>query len=247
VAKVTVITATTGNPILKRNIESVARQTHQDITHLVMIDGPEHNTKVQNIESRLYLQDMHKVIFYTLPWPLGKDRWNGHRIYGASTYMCESDYVMYLDEDVYLEPSHIEDCIKVMEQGHDWAFSLRKIVNKDGDYLCDDDCESLGKWSSVMDPRDYFVDVNCYFLPLKLAIQVSPIWYRKAREPGVMEVDRAMCHVLRQIAPNYESTYNHTVNYTVGNSVNSVQLEFFTQGNIEMKRRYNNQLPWRKV
>lgn len=193
------------------------------------------------------MQDMHKVIFYTLPWPLGKDRWNAHRIYPMATYMCESDYVMYLDDDNTIDETHIEDCIKVMEKGYDWAFSMRKIVNKDGDFLCNDDCESLGKWSSVIDPRDYFVDVNCYFLPLKLAVSITPAWYRKFREPGQMEVDRALCHVLRQIAPNFESTYNYSVNYTVGNSQYSVQPEFFAQGNAEMLRRNNGSLPWRKL
>lgn len=246
-AKVTVVTATTGNPILKHNIESVARQTHQDVTHLVLIDGPEHNNKVNGVENKLHLQDMHNVIFHTLPWPLGKDRWNAHRIYPMATYMCESDYVMYLDDDNTIDETHIEDCIKVMEKGYDWAFSMRKIVNKDGDFLCNDDCESLGKWSSVIDPRDYFVDVNCYFLPLKLAVSITPAWYRKFREPGQMEVDRALCHVLRQIAPNFESTYNYSVNYTVGNSQYSVQPEFFAQGNAEMLRRNNGSLPWRKL
>lgn len=243
-AKVTVVTATTGNPLLSKNIESVARQTHQDIMHLLMVDGPERSHPVFSILNKMKMQDLHKVLMHTLPYPIGKDRWNAHRIYPAATYMAESEYIMYLDEDNQIEPTHIEDCIKVIESGKDWAFSFRNIVDKEGNFLCKDECESLGKWPSVLDPRDYFVDVNCYFLPIKLAVHITPAWYRKFREPGQMEVDRALCHVLRQIAPNYDTTYKHTVNYTVGNSQYSVQAGFFEQGNAEMLRRFEGKLPW---
>lgn len=245
-AKVTVVTATTGNPIVKRNIESVARQTFADIQHLLIVDGPEHTQKVVDIEHQLHINDMHNLYIHTMPHSTGKNRWNGHRIYGASTYIVDSEYIMYLDEDNVLEPTHVEDCLKVIEAGNQWAFSLRNIVDSAGTHLCRDDCESLGLWPSVMDPRDYFVDVNCYFLPVSLAIQISPVWYRKAREPGVMEVDRAMCHILRQIAPKYDSTYKYTVNYTVANNPLSVQPEFFVRGNAEMLRRFNGKLPWSK-
>jgi len=28
-----------------------------------------------------------------LPYSIGKDRWNGHRIYGAGTYIADGDYL----------------------------------------------------------------------------------------------------------------------------------------------------------
>ena len=87
--------------------------------------------------------------------------WNGHRMYGAACYLCEGDYIMFLDDDNFLDPSHVEDCLRVCES-HSWAYSLRKIVDEDGRFVCNDDCESLGKWPSVLGPKDFFVDVNCY-------------------------------------------------------------------------------------
>jgi len=247
-AKVTVITATTGNPLLSNCIESVARQTHTDIQHLVIVDGPEHFEKVNSILSKT----IHSVEAYNhlnlvkMPYSIGKDRWNGHRIYAAGTFMAEGSYVMFLDDDNAIDPTHIEDCVKTIEAGNQWTFSLRKIRDKDLNTLCMDDCESLGMWPSILDESDYFIDVNCYFLPVRLAVQVAPIWYRKFRETGQMEVDRALCHVLRQIAPKYATTYKYTVNYTVGNTQNSVQADFFNMGNEEMLRRYNGVLPWKK-
>ena len=37
--KVTIITATTGSDYLKKNLESVAKQTYKNIQHLVVVDG----------------------------------------------------------------------------------------------------------------------------------------------------------------------------------------------------------------
>lgn len=245
---VSVITATVGNPILKKNIESIRNQTYDNIQHILVIDGPDKADTCFDIlmESKFPSSDPMKETVIQLPYSIGKDRWNGHRIYGSTSYVAEGDYFIYLDEDNYLDPTHIENCIKTIEQGNDWAYSFRKIVNREGDVLCNDDCESLGKWASVLHPQDFFVDVNCYFMPKLLAVQITPVWYRKFREPGQMEIDRAICHVLRQIAPKFDSTYDYTVNYTVGNSSLSVTADFFEQGNAEMLRRYNNNLPWRK-
>jgi len=247
-AKVTVITATTGHPILPKCIESVAKQTHADVQHLLIVDGRERSEIVTEQLTGLASDADHSLGSMDqvhLPYSIGKDRWNGHRIYAAGTYMAKGQYVMYLDQDNYIDPTHIADCLKVIESGNDWAYSLRKIVNKEGDYLCHDDCESLGKWPSILDPDDYFVDVNCYFLPIKLAVHASPIWFRKTREPGQLEVDRALCRFLRQIAPKYDSTYGYTVNYTAGSSDNSVQKEFFITGNAAMLKARDGILPWK--
>lgn len=243
-AKVTVVTATTGNPLLGNNIESVARQTHSDIQHLIVVDGPEHVAKIHDME--FSVSDLRKTTFINLPYSIGKDRWNGHRIYGAGTFMAEGEFIMYLDDDNSIDDHHIEDCLKVIQAGNQWAYSMRKIRNKEGQTLCLDDCESLGKWVSVIDERDFFIDVNCYFLPIKLAAAIVPVWYRKFREPGQMEIDRAIRHILPQVAPTFDSTYDYTVNYTVGNTQNSVQAGFFEAGNAEMLRRYNGVLPWKK-
>ena len=243
---VTVITATTGNPILARNIKSVASQTHKNVQHLIIVDGPERWDSVKEILETVEVEFLHNVIVHCMPYSIGRDRWNGHRIYAAGTYIAEGQFIMYLDDDNMIHPSHISDCLKTIEAGNQWAYSFRNIVDKEGTFLFEDNCENLGKWPSVLDENDFFIDVNCYFLPLLLAVQITPVWYRKFREPGQMEIDRAISHVLRQIAPKWDTTYNYTVDYTVGNSQHSVQTTFFEKGNAEMLNRYNGELPWKK-
>jgi hypothetical protein len=240
---VTVITPTTGASYLEQAIKSVQAQTYENVQHLVVVDGAENSSKVSDILGRTGTE---KLDLITLPYSTGKDRFNGHRIYGAMTYICKGDFVCFLDEDNWLEDIHVESLMTVIATGRHWAFSLRKIVDSDGSFVCNDDCESLGLWPSCLGNSDYFVDVGCYFLPKQLALQLSPIWYRKAREPNVPEVDGAISHVLRENKIPSGTSGLYSLNYRAGNTEISVKKEFFLKGNEEMRRKYHGKLPWRK-
>jgi glycosyltransferase involved in cell wall biosynthesis len=249
--KVSVITPTTGNPFLKECIESVRNQTYKNIEHIVVVDG---KSRWQNAEPILFEAtfprgESSSDKLLVLPYPTGIDRYNGHRVYGGTTYFADGDYHIWLDDDNVLEPDHIEKLVNlVQEKNLDWAYSFRKIIDKDGKVLCLDDCESLGMWASILHPQDFFVDVNCYFVKKMVAVQMSPVWYRKFREPGQMEIDRAIAAVLMH--PNnklkFDCTRDYTVKYRVGNTGLSVQAEFFIQGNQKMLERHNGNLPWKQ-
>jgi glycosyltransferase involved in cell wall biosynthesis len=243
-SKVTVITATVGNPRLRDNLASVSAQDHEDVEHLVIVDGPERYEDVEyEIEKAGDLRSLNLV---KLPYPVGTNGWNGHRMYAAGPFLANGDFVMWLDDDNTLEPDHISSLLSVIkEKKLDWAYSFRNIVDKNGEFLCQDNCESLGKWASVMHEKDFFIDVNCYFVPTKIAIHLGPAWYRRFRQPGQPEVDRVLSATLMQNGLKFDTTYRYTVNYTVGNTKNSVQKEFFDRGNKEMLRRHPDGLPWK--
>jgi glycosyltransferase involved in cell wall biosynthesis len=246
--KVTVITPTTGNIFLGECIESVRKQTYKNVEHIVVVDGHsrwEQTSEVLNAAEFPNGTNQHICI---LPYPTGTNRYNGHRVYGAATYFADGDYHIWLDDDNALEPDHIEKLVKlVQEKQLHWAFSFRKIIDKDSNVLCLDDCESLGLWPSILHEQDYFVDVNCYFVKKEVAVAMSTVWYRKFREPGQMEIDRAIASVLMSKQNNlkFDCTRDYTVKYRVGNTGLSVQADFFLRGNEEMLRRYNNKLPWK--
>jgi hypothetical protein len=181
-----------------------------------------------------------------LPHNTGHSQYNGHRIYGAVPYLVDSDYVMFLDEDNYIDPTHVETLVKVCET-NDWAFSLRKIMDKDSNFLCLDDCENLGKWPTCLSDQELFVDVGAYFLPTSIAVQISPLWYRRARHPDEQpEVDRIIMQVLLQYGFSYDTNGKYTLNYRVGNRDDSVKADFFHWGNAIMEKRYPDKYPWRK-
>jgi len=246
--KVSIITPTTGNPFLAECIQSVRNQTYKDVEHIVVVDGRDRWEAADAVLKHIEFRSGHNEHLIVLPYATGTDRYNGHRIYGGTTYFANGDYHIWLDEDNALEPNHVESLVKfVQEKNLDWAFSFRKIIDKDGNVLCEDNCESLGLWASVLHPEDYFVDVNCYFVKKQVAIGITPIWYRQARVQGVVEVDRAIASVLMNERNNllFGTTKQYTVKYRVGNTGLSVRKEFFEKGNAEMLRRYNGNLPWR--
>lgn len=249
--KVSIITPTTGNSYLAECIESVRAQTYDNIEHIIVVDGHERWEKADPIlklaEFPVKSRGEHVCV---LPYATGTNRYNGHRVYGAATYFADGDFHLWLDDDNMLSPNHVESLVKlVQEKNLDWAYSFRKIIDKDSLIICNDDCESLGMWASILHPEDFFVDVNCYFVKKEVAVQMSPVWYRKFREPGQMEIDRAIAKTLMH--PNnklkFDCTRDYTVKYRVGNTQLSVQADFFIQGNKKMLERHNGKLPWKPL
>jgi glycosyltransferase involved in cell wall biosynthesis len=235
---VTIITPTTGTKHLEQCVDSVANQSYKNIQHLIVVDGKEHRKKAE--------QQIHSdADVLVLPYNTGHDQYNGHRIYGASTFLAKGAYYIFLDEDNWLEPNHVESLVNSIDN-NGWAYTLRKIVDTEGNYICNDDCESLGNWQSIL--NDYFVDVNCYMVRKDIALNFAPGWYRRARHPQEQpEVDRLLSGWLRQNNFKANCTGDYTVNYRVASRADSVTGEFFLKGNEYMKQRLNGEFPWRKI
>lgn len=243
--RVAIITPTTGTKHLAKCLDSVKNQTYANMEHIVVVDGPDYITSTQD-QLATVGSSKGKVIY--LPQNTGHSNYNGHRIYGAVPYLIDADYFIYLDEDNWIEPNHVESLIKAA-QDNDWVFSFRKIVDQEGKFICNDDCESLGMWPTCLSTgtsEEFFVDVGSYFLPKALAIQISPAWYRRARHPEEQpEVDRLIMQILLQKKYSYNTTKEYSFNYRVGNRNDSVQAKFFLDGNKAISQKYNGKLPWK--
>lgn len=236
---VTIITPTTGTEQLYDAVLSVENQTYSNIEHIIVIDGPEYSDKAHSII------EGSKASIIQLPHNTGANNYNGHRIYGATSFLMQGDFVCFLDQDNWFDRKHVESMVDVIRAGNDWAYSLRKIVSQDNEYICNDDCESLGKWQSIL--NDKFIDVNCFMIPKIAAIQFSPYWYRRARHPQEQpEVDRILSAFMMQTMPKFDTTGEYSVNYRVASRTDSVQDHFFVKGNEMMKQKMNGEYPWRK-
>jgi glycosyltransferase involved in cell wall biosynthesis len=247
---VTVVTPTTGERSVLRAIQSVADQSYKAIQHLVVLDNPDAPAEIKAAISQ------YNVDVIELPYATGKDRFMGHRIIGASAFLGQGDFFCYLDEDNWFDTDHVASLLDVIRRGFTWAFSFRKIVDREGNFICNDDCEGLGKWPTFLGPRDYHIDTNCYFLPRLVAVNSSPIWFRRSRQLSISEVggglvglqgvDRSLVGFLRHNCPNYETSYCYSVNYRVENTRLSVKREFFLRGNQKMLEKRQGRLPWKK-
>ena len=245
---ITVVTGATGHRSLSRCLASVQRQTYPNVRHWVVIDGPEHEGRVRSAIANL--DDSPRPIdLMCMPQPTGKDRWCGHRIYAAASYLVNSEFIAFLDEDNWLEPDHLQSLLRAIRSTESlWAFSLRNIVDQAGGFITRDECECLGSLHHVFFNKDHFhIDTNCYLLNREIAVQFSSAWYRPTRPPdGQLEADTYLCRLLLQHYPPGCSNCLHTINYAVGNRPDSVRAEFFLRGNQAMRQAYPAGLPWER-
>ena len=232
-----VIIPTTGAKTLAKTIQSLTEQTHQNVTALIVVDGKQHRGDVDKILVK-HQSNLEKQIVY-LSDNVGANGFYGHRVYAAFSHLVNQDYVFFLDQDNWFEPNHIESMITKIESDKlDWVYSLRNIVDKEGDYICQDNCESLGKWEAWT--KCYHIDTNCYCLPNRIAVAIAAAWH------GGWGQDRVVFQALQQYFPNYNCSGDYTLNYRLDGNPGSVSKEFFIEGNRQIKQKYNENFPWSK-
>jgi len=232
--KATVIIPTTGAPEVRDAIDSVLKQTIETQVYLIC-DGRENQDKVKRIAENYAGNGFVKVCY--LPINVGANGFYGHRVYAAFTHLVDTQYVLYLDQDNTFKPDHVQTCINVIEKyGIDWCYSLRSIIDKDGNFVCNDDCESLGKWQTYHGINH--VDTNCYCIKTEIAVKLASAWH------GGWGQDRVFLHTIAEHFPRFECTREYTVNYRVNGNPGSVTQEFFANGNKVMNEKYNGEFPW---
>jgi len=224
--RVMVITPTTGKDTVHKAIQSVRDQTVKT-EHLIVCDGFKKAEGHQN-------SDLFKII--ELPENVGGNGWYGHRVYAAMPLLVNADYILFLDEDNWFEPNHVETMInKIKSKDLMWSYSLRRICDESGQYVCDDDCESLGRYPAFYDHLLNFVDTNCYCFRREYLVNIAHAFY------GQWGADRKFYKAAASTLPSFGCTGEATVNYRAPERL----LGMFREGNEAMKKAYNQPLPWR--
>jgi len=222
--RVLVITATAGRDTIEKAAVSVANQT-VPTEHLIVLDG----------DIKLDMDYPSNLKVMQLPENVGANGWYGHRIYAAMPLLVNADYILFLDDDNWFEPNHVETMIaKIKSKDLMWSYSLRKIVNERGEYVCDDDCEALGRYPTFYDPNLNFVDTNCYCFRREYLVSVAHNFY------GQWGADRQFYKAVSKQLPAFGCTGEATVNYRAPERL----LKMFLEGNEVIKQSYVT-LPWR--
>lgn len=230
-----ILTPTIGTADLLQCLKSVAAQTYP-VKHYVVIDGHDHLDTFSSIVNRL--DETHHIRKIILEENVGKGFY-GHRVFAAVPHLMNVDFLIYLDEDNWLQPTHVESLLTTFQhEPTQWVYSLRQIYSKDGTYVCDDNCESLGHWPSYQDYQH--IDTSCFGLPIALARTLGPAWH------GAWGQDRVFFAALRTHFPSYTCTGHHTVCYRLAGNEGSVTQNFFQTGNQMMRQRYPHTFPWQK-
>ena len=230
--KVAVVTPTIASDLLEQCVSSVDNQTYKDLTHYIFIDGCQYEPKAREI-----LVGSSKTRMIELEENVGKG-WYGHRVYAACSFLVNADIICYLDEDNWYEPNHVEELVKAIQTGAQWAYSLRKIYDKHGNYICDDNCESLGKWPIYFNNDAYHIDTSSFAVRRDVAVNIGHAWY------GQWGADRQFFSNLKKFFPNFECTGEHSLCYRLDGNANSVTKDFFEEGNKYTKEKYQGNYPW---
>ena len=234
--KVAVVTPTIGSDTLKKCIESVQNQTYENLTHYIFYDGEEYLDKINNqVFWNSEKKPIKKII---LEENIGKG-WYGHRVYAACSFLVNADVICYLDEDNWYDEDHVESLVKTLEDNEcDWAYSLRKIYNKEGDFLFEDNCESLGKWPVYFDDSVHHIDTSSFAVRTEIATKVGHSWYAQ------WGADRQFFYNLKMFFKDFRCSGKHSLCYRLDGNPNSVSEEFFLKGNELNSKKYNNNFPW---
>ena len=231
--KVAVVTPTIASEHLAKCIDSVDKQTYENIVHYIFIDGCQYEPKAREM-----LVGSSKTRMIELEENVGKG-WYGHRVYAACSFLVNADVICYLDEDNFFEPNHIETVVKKLQEGNDWVYSLRNIHDKEGKFLCEDNCESLGKWPVYFNSEVHHIDTSCFAVRRDVAVRIGHAWY------GQWGADRQFFNALKKHFPKYDCTNQYTTNYRLDGNDNSVNEEFFTEGNKINTEKYQGVFPWK--
>lgn len=163
---VSVITPTVGTKYLIECIKSVANSTYKNYRHIIVVDGKQYETKVKEIVGD------HDVDIMVAPQNTGSDGRNGHHKYAALPYLCNTEYIILMDEDNTMDQDHIQSMMDMMKEDVECVYAMRKIMDKDGKQLCVDNFESIGTLSKDTP----FVDTSCMLLRLDTARKYALLW-----------------------------------------------------------------------
>lgn len=214
---VTVVTPSIGKSTLKDAIDSVFEQKLEDgvrLRHFIVWDGPVDKSEFDGF--------FHDNLFQMqLPWNVGKNFY-GHRVYAASPHLINDDVVMFLDEDNMYDVNHVSTCLQALGNDFDFVFSLRSIVDRKGNFICNDKFESIGE------PPLLLVDTSSYCFRRSWLVNTSHLWHY-----GWGADRRFFGMVHDHLYTNWTCTNQHTLKYRLDGNQGSPTEAFFRQGNLQ--------------
>jgi hypothetical protein len=132
------------------------------------------------------------------------------------SYLANSRYVAYLDDDNWWSEDHLSALYSVLSGGAEWAYTLRWFVHPDSRRpICRDDWESVGPGGGHFSKAGGWVDPNCLAID-KIACEATLPWWSipMRNSPEGMDADRNVFRILRTRFRG-ASTGRHSVFYQI--------------------------------
>jgi glycosyltransferase involved in cell wall biosynthesis len=228
-----VVTVTNGKRLkeLEQCVASISSQTYK-AKHYILCDGD-----WDDYIAIRWLYPTLKVCYWDAK--IGGNGYAGQRWYAAAPQLITEDVTFFCNDDDWYKPDHVKSIMDKIDEGYDWAYSLRSIYDKDGQLLFDDNCEALGELHDTWNiPGHHFVDWCMWGMKTDYLKQLAILLNKP--DP---QVDRQFYQAATRIVPNFTATGKHTFCFRMGGSC-GVQPEFFIEGNKRILEKFNNKLPW---
>ena len=228
-----VVTVTNGKRQgeLANCIASVKAQTYP-CTHYILCD--QDFNKFAELK-RLYPD----VLMCYWDGKIGGNGYAGQRWLAAAPQLITEDVTFFCNDDDWYSPDHVKSIMDKIDEGYDWAYSLRSVHDKEGNFLFDDNCEALGELHDTWNiPGHRFVDWCMWGMKTEYLKQLAILLNRP--DPTV---DRQFYQAATRIVPKFASTNKHTFHFRMGGSC-GVQPEFFIEGNKRILEKFDGKLPW---
>jgi hypothetical protein len=220
-----VVMPTTLRSTIKDAIESVFSQNLPGRVQLLIgVDAPRDDLNF--VEQACLRVPRHHAVHLFYPGYSTSRRhggvhpaWDGGVLRTVLSYLANSRYVAYLDDDNWYAESHLSSLHEAL-RGQDWAFSLRWFVHPvSRQPICEDRWESFGPapHGTAMD-ADGWVDPNCLAID-KIACESVLRWWSipQRNSAYAMDADR---NVFRILMTEFRGrgTNEATVFYTITES-----------------------------
>jgi hypothetical protein len=153
----------------------------------------------------------------------------------AISYLANSRYVAFLDDDNWWEPSHISSLLRAI-QGKAWAFSRRVLYDtRLEEVICRDEWESLGPGAGVyVKGFGGWVDTSCLMVDKIACHEVLPAWAMSRFEGGTGD-DRMVFERLKSLP--FGATGLYTAFYRIVlDGVHPYLLWKYRQAGVDLAR-----------
>ena len=228
-----VVTVTNGKRQgeLANCIASVKAQTYP-CTHYILCD--QDFNKFAELK-RLYPD----VLMCYWDAKIGGNGYAGQRWLAGAPQLITEDVTFFCNDDDWYSPDHVKSIMDRIDEGYDWAYSLRSVHDKEGNFLFDDNCEALVELHDTWNiPGHRFVDWCMWGMKTEYLKQLAILLNRP--DPTV---DRQFYQAATRIVPKFASTNKHTFHFRMGGSC-GIQPEFFIEGNKRILEKFDGKLPW---
>lgn len=236
---VAIITVTSGRKELDQSLQAIDDQTYP-VHNYVMTDGIVSYEEYWEMVKKY--RGPNRDVGY---WPGRVNKKTAHgnaggeKLFSAIPNLITEDITIISTDDDWYKPNHVESMINLIQsKGLDWAYCLRSIYSKEGIFLFDDNCESLGE-HPIYTGAPGFAEGGSIAARTEV---MCPAY--QAYNLNVWGVDRQAYWALRKISPKFLGTGLHTNCFRLGGNPNSVSREFFERGNAVMRLKYPDKFPW---